>query len=211
MRLFLRDLHVTIEEHAMAAGAAVLAHAPLGIRVRLRRVALEREHTALVVAEHLPRRSAARREHHARCDQRRARASVLDAMQPRRFSVQIYYEDTDHSGLVYHANYLKYFERAREHVLGVEELVRLYRDDGIGFVVYKCELTFKEGAVFGDTIEIRSTATKESEYRVVFKQDVYRGDKLLVQGVVHMVCVDPNKKLVPLPASVMASLDRESP
>jgi len=120
-------------------------------------------------------------------------------MQPRRFSVQIYYEDTDHSGLVYHANYLKYFERAREHVLGVDELVRLYRDEGIGFVVYKCELTFKEGAVFGDTIEIRSIAAKESEYRVVFSQDVYRGDKLLVQGVVHMVCVDGSKKLVPLP------------
>ncbi len=130
-------------------------------------------------------------------------------MQPRRFSVQIYYEDTDHSGLVYHANYLKYFERAREHVLGVDELVRLYRDERIGFVVYKCELTYKEGAVFGDTIEIRSTATKESEYRVIFKQDVYRADKLLVQGVVHMVCVDANKKLVTLPASVMASLERE--
>jgi tol-pal system-associated acyl-CoA thioesterase len=127
-------------------------------------------------------------------------------MQPRRFNVQIYYEDTDHSGVVYHANYLKYFERAREHVLGSAELVRLLRDEGIGFVVYKCEMTFKEGAVFGDTIEIRSTATKESEYRIVFKQDVYRGEKLLVQGVVHMVCVDASKKLVPLPASVMQSL-----
>lgn len=131
------------------------------------------------------------------------------AMQPRRFPVQIYYEDTDHSGVVYHANYLKYFERAREHVLGVEELVRLYRVEGIGFVVYKCEMTFKEGAVFGDTIEIRSTAKKESEYRIIFSQDVYRGEKLLVVGAVHMVCVDASKKLVPLPASVMASLDRD--
>lgn len=130
-------------------------------------------------------------------------------MKERVFPVQIYYEDTDHSGLVYHANYLKYFERAREHVLGVAELVRLYREDGIGFVVYKCELTFKEGAVFGDTIEIRSSATRESEYRVVFKQDVWRDGKLLVQGLVHMVCVDATKKLVPLPASVVASLARE--
>ncbi len=50
--------------------------------------------------------------------------------------VQIYYEDTDHSGLVYHANYLKYFERAREHMLGLAELRRLYDEDGVGFVVY---------------------------------------------------------------------------
>lgn len=130
----------------------------------------------------------------------------------RSHSVQIYYEDTDHSGLVYHANYLKYFERAREHLLGTEELVRLLAEEGKGFVVYKCEMTFKQGAVFGDTIEIRSTPKLESEYRVVFQQDVYRRDKstqkdeLLVQGVVHMVCVGADKKLVRLPESVTAKL-----
>ena len=52
-------------------------------------------------------------------------------------SLQIYYEDTDLSGSVYHANYLRYFERAREHLLGPPELVRLWKDEGIGFVVYK--------------------------------------------------------------------------
>ena len=41
-------------------------------------------------------------------------------MAAHRHEIQIYYEDTDHSGVVYHANYLKYFERAREHMLGVE-------------------------------------------------------------------------------------------
>jgi YbgC/YbaW family acyl-CoA thioester hydrolase len=178
----------------------VRRHLPLRVRARLPAVALEREEPAVCVAHDLPRRATARAEQQARCDRQGAHASVLLAMQPRRFPVQIYYEDTDHSGVVYHANYLKYFERAREHVLGVDELVRIYREEGIGFVVYKCEMTFKEGAVFGDTIEIRSTATKESEYR---------GEKLFVQGVVHMVCVDASRKLVTLPPSVMASLDRE--
>ncbi|MBT6176177.1 MAG: thioesterase, partial [Deltaproteobacteria bacterium] len=42
--------------------------------------------------------------------------------------VQIYYEDTDLSGVVYHANYLKYFERAREHLIGPTELARLYNE-----------------------------------------------------------------------------------
>jgi acyl-CoA thioester hydrolase len=125
---------------------------------------------------------------------------------PYAFRVQIYYEDTDHSGLVYHANYLKYFERAREHLLGVSELVRLLNDDGIGFVVYKCELTFREGAVFGDSLEIRTTPRRESEFRLVFNQDVYRGDKLLVQGLVQMVCIDRDKKLVRVPESVLARL-----
>lgn len=130
----------------------------------------------------------------------------MAATYPHVHRVQIYYEDTDHSGLVYHANYLKYFERAREHLLGPDEVLRLLRDEGIGFVVYKCELTFKQGAEFGDVLEIRSTPRAESAFRIVFRQDVYRRDELLVQGVVHMVCVDARKKLVPIPASVVQRL-----
>lgn len=123
------------------------------------------------------------------------------------FAVQIYYEDTDHSGVVYHANYLKYFERAREHLLGSHELVRLLNEEGIGFVVYKCEMTFKEGAVFGDILDIRSTPKIESPFRVVFQQDVYRGEKLLVAGFVHMVAVGRDKKLVQLPPSVRHKME----
>jgi acyl-CoA thioester hydrolase len=118
--------------------------------------------------------------------------------------VQIYYEDTDHSGLVYHANYLKYFERAREHVLGADLLVRMLNEEGIGFVVYKCELTYNQGAVFGDILEIRTTPRLESEYRVVFQQDAYRRNELLVQGILQLVCVNNDKKLVPVPKSVIA-------
>ena len=121
--------------------------------------------------------------------------------------VQIYYEDTDLSGVVYHANYLKYFERAREHVLGPDKLVKLWEEDGLGFVVYKCELTFREGAKLGDTLEIRTQVKPESAYRAVFEQNVYRqgGDKALVEGMVQLVCVDGNQKLVPLP-DVVAEL-----
>jgi acyl-CoA thioester hydrolase len=120
--------------------------------------------------------------------------------------VQIYYEDTDHSGLVYHANYLKYFERAREHLLGVDALVRLLHEEGVGFVVYKCEMTFREGAVFGDSLEVRTTPRVESEFRLAFNQDVYRQEKLLVQGLVQMVCVDRDRRLVRVPESVLSRL-----
>lgn len=123
-----------------------------------------------------------------------------------RHPVQIYYEDTDHSGLVYHANYLKYFERAREHVLGTAELVRLLNEDGIGFVVYKAALTYKKGAVFGDTIEIRTEVRAESEYRLHFQQNVYRGEELLIEGQIELVCVDAAGKLVRVPSSVTSRL-----
>src|SRR5688572_15897252 len=94
--------------------------------------------------------------------------------EPHIHKVSVYYEDTDFSGLVYHANYLKYCERAREHLLGRQELVRLYREEGTGFVVYRAELGFKEGAVFGDELEVRTTVELKSDYRAVFHQPVFR-------------------------------------
>ncbi|MBT6431454.1 MAG: YbgC/FadM family acyl-CoA thioesterase [Deltaproteobacteria bacterium] len=115
--------------------------------------------------------------------------------------VQIYYEDTDLSGVVYHANYLKYFERAREHLIGPTELARLYNEDGIGFVVYKCELTFKQGARLGDLLEIRTRVEQESAYRAVFHQEVWKegSDKPYVVGEVQLVCVDGDQNMVRMP------------
>lgn len=115
--------------------------------------------------------------------------------------VQIYYEDTDHSGAVYHANYLKYFERAREHMFGVEFLVRLQREQGIGFVVYKAELTYKGPAHFGDTLHIHTRAEPESPYRLVVQQNVIRKSDgaVLVEGLVQLACIKDGA-LVPLPS-----------
>jgi tol-pal system-associated acyl-CoA thioesterase len=123
-------------------------------------------------------------------------------------TVQVYYEDTDHSGVVYHANYLKYFERAREHLLGVDELVRLQTEDGLGFVVYKVEVTYRDGAVFGDTLRIETRIEQESAFRVLFHQNALRDGtaRPLVEGVIHLVCVDRDRKLVPLPESVLSRL-----
>jgi tol-pal system-associated acyl-CoA thioesterase len=123
-------------------------------------------------------------------------------------SLQIYYEDTDLSGAVYHANYLRYFERAREHLLGPAELVRLWKEEGIGFVVYRCELSFREAAGLGDTLEVRTTVKLESDYRAVFSHAVWRpgGKQPMVEGTVQLVCVDRANKLVALPEGVRARI-----
>ncbi len=125
-------------------------------------------------------------------------------MTPHVHHVRIYYEDTDLSGVVYHANYLKYFERAREHLIGPDELVRLLEAEGIAFVVYRCTLTYREGARLGDLLEIRTTVRQASEYRAVFDQQVWRpdGPRALVEGEVELVCVDRRQQLVALPARV---------
>jgi acyl-CoA thioesterase FadM len=88
---------------------------------------------------------------------------------PHCFPVRVYYEDTDHSGLVYHANYLKFFERAREHWLGIELLLKLAREEGIGFVVYRAEVTYREGARFGDEPSCGPRAL-QSDYRLVLSR-----------------------------------------
>ena len=123
------------------------------------------------------------------------------------YPIQVYYEDTDHSGVVYHANYLKYFERAREHMLGIEALVALYRSHDIGFVVYKAELTYFKGAQFGDTLDIRSSVSIQSPYRLSFTQEAYlsAGNKPLVTGIIQLACVQ-SSVLIKTPPSVLAAM-----
>ena len=130
------------------------------------------------------------------------RMSVPGVDHPHVLPVQIYYEDTDHSGVVYHANYRRYFERGREHLLGSDELVRLEVEEGIGFVVYKVGLRYRAGARHGDRLEIRSLAKAPTDYRAVFDQQAWRGDELLVKGDIELCCVDRTGRPVRLPASV---------
>lgn len=122
--------------------------------------------------------------------------------------VQIYYEDTDHSGVVYHANYLKYFERAREDMLGIPELVRLWNEDGIGFVVYKANLSYRKGARFGDQLIIENTIQLESAYRLIFWQNAHLdiSQPACVEAEIQLACVHKDKGLVPLPPSVISRL-----
>ncbi len=133
---------------------------------------------------------------------------ILLQMTTHSFSVQVYYEDTDHSGVVYHANYLKYFERAREHLLGIAELVALFENDGIGFVVYRADLTYKKGAQFGDHVRIETTVEQESPFRLIFHQvaKLDANDSLLVNGLIELVCVDRDRKLIRLPQVVLEKL-----
>ena len=117
------------------------------------------------------------------------------------FSVQIYYEDTDHSGVVYHANYLKYFERAREDIIGIENLIDLWKNKNLGFAVYKVDIVYHEGAEFGDHLKIKSQYEFDGKYRLIWNQTAWRlnSKKPAVDAVIHLVCISKDKKLVPIP------------
>lgn len=120
---------------------------------------------------------------------------------PHLFTAQVYYEDTDHSGVVYHANYLKFFERAREDIIGIQPLSDMWHNQGIGFAVYKIAIQYHDGAVFGDKLDIKTTWEKEGDYRVVFNHEAWRPNaaKAAVSCTLELVCLGPGKKLIPIP------------
>ena len=117
------------------------------------------------------------------------------------FSVQIYYEDTDHSGVVYHPNFLKYFERAREHVLGADILAKLWNEDGLGFAVFRADCRFLDGVEFADICDIRTSVEIDGDYRTIWTQEVWRPNatKAAVIGSIEMVCMGKDKKLKKIP------------
>ena len=123
-------------------------------------------------------------------------------------AVQIYYEDTDHSGVVFHPNFLKYFERAREHVIDSRRLDKLWREKGLGFAVYKANMVFQEGVEFGDICDIRTTFILDGKYKTLWRQEVWRpgGKKPAVIGDIEMVCLDKDKNLHPIPKEISQAL-----
>jgi len=125
-------------------------------------------------------------------------------------AVQIYYEDTDHSGVVYHPNFLKYFERAREHVIDSQVLNKLWKEQGIGFAVYKANMIFQDGVEFAEICDIRTHFEIEGKYKTLWRQEVWRPNAIrpAVIGDIEMVCLDKNKQLQPLPLAIINLLNK---
>jgi len=123
-------------------------------------------------------------------------------------AVQIYYEDTDHSGVVYHPNFLKYFERAREHIIDSERLDKLWREKGIGFAVYKANITFQDGVEFAEVCDVRTSFKIDGKYKTLWRQELWRPDatKAAVIGEIEMVCLDKAKRLQVIPQEICCVL-----
>ena len=124
-----------------------------------------------------------------------------------RIDLQIYYEDTDMSGFVYHSNYLKYFERAREHVIGVQFLSQLF-DEGVHFVVNKAELSYIYPAKHGNTVAIVSSGKYSRSPVISFDQTAHlveNGEitKTLVKGTVSIVALNNKNRPIPMPQNIV--------
>jgi acyl-CoA thioester hydrolase len=116
---------------------------------------------------------------------------------------RVYLEDTDAQGIVYYANYLRYFERGRCELLeslGVP-MTEVARPD-CRLVVYEVRVKFRRTASLGDKIEVVTSMQRASEYRLTFRQQIRRRgeEEALVSGEVDVVAIDQNGTLKEVPA-----------
>lgn len=116
---------------------------------------------------------------------------------------RVYLEDTDAQGIVYYANYLRFFERGRSEILeslGIP-MNQIARPD-CRLVAYEARIKFRRPVVLGDRIEVLTSMHRASEYRLTFRQQIRRRgeDEPLVSGEVDVVAIDQNGTLLELPA-----------
>ncbi|PPR78943.1 MAG: Acyl-CoA thioesterase YbgC [Alphaproteobacteria bacterium MarineAlpha2_Bin1] len=126
--------------------------------------------------------------------------------------IRIYYEDTDSLGLVYYANYLRYFERARTEFfrsMGYElnyitDILKIY------FVVRSCNLKFISPARFNDEIEVISRIKSLKKEIIQFDQKIELGGKLLVKSIINLACISQTGRAIILPNEIYVNLKKIS-
>jgi acyl-CoA thioester hydrolase len=108
--------------------------------------------------------------------------------------VRVYYEDTDLTGVVYHASYVRFFERGRSDFLrlaGVNHQSLLNRDDPAAFAVTKLAVEFRAPARIDDALEVRTLFESARGVRLHVIQRILREDVLIATAEVEVVCIGP--------------------
>lgn len=122
--------------------------------------------------------------------------------------VRVYFEDTDAGGIVYHANYLRYFERARSdwvRNLGVEQKKLL--EHSIAFVVKDLSINYHKSAVLDEMLTVTCEPVEIKRVSLIFKQAVYNNnDECLVEARVKVGCIHTQQKA---PCKIPESILRE--
>ena len=124
-------------------------------------------------------------------------------------NVKIYYEDTDSGGVVYYANYLKYFERARTEALLTIGLSNLKIKDEFNslIIVKSCNIEYKKSAYLEDNLTIKSFISSFSKASFVMDQSIYRDGLLIVEAKIHLVFVNKIGKPTKIPEIILNNFE----
>jgi acyl-CoA thioester hydrolase len=126
-------------------------------------------------------------------------------------TIRVYYEDTDAGGIVYYANYLKFFERCRTEWLrsfGIEQDDLM--EQSIGFVVKRVEMENNKPALFNQELRISCQVVELKRASVVFEQHIYNNqNQHLVSANIRVACVNLDKlKPIAIPPNVFREMQR---
>jgi len=116
--------------------------------------------------------------------------------------VRVYYEDTDAGGVVFYANYLKFYERARTErlrAMGFEQ-DQLIADEKVIFVVRSVQLDYLMPARFNELLNVTTALSKIKSASLTFEQTTTRNDELLNTASIRIGCLDSDTlrpKLIP--------------
>ena len=106
--------------------------------------------------------------------------------------VRVYYEDTDFTGVVYHAGYLRFFERGRTEFLraaGVEHAALLQLPEPCAFAITRIAVAFRQAARVDDALEVRTKYHSMRGVRIVAAQRIVRDGTLIAEADVEVVCI----------------------
>jgi acyl-CoA thioester hydrolase len=123
--------------------------------------------------------------------------------------VRIYYEDTDFTGVVYHANYLRYFERGRSdffRLAGVSHTDLLERPDPVAFTIVGMTLAFKRPARVDDALVVHTTYDSAKGPRLFVSQWITRGPDLIATAQGVAACIDLKGRARKPPPELVAAL-----
>lgn len=121
---------------------------------------------------------------------------------------RVYYEDTDAAGIVYHANYLRFAERARTEMLralGIEQ-ERLRRETGLAFAVKRCLVEYSRPALLDDELVVESRLVALGGASLEVDQRVKRGAAELARLAVRVACLGRDGRPARLPPALRAAL-----
>jgi len=128
-------------------------------------------------------------------------------------AIRVYYEDTDAGGIVYYANYLKFFERARtEWLRSLEINQSTFLEQNIGFVVTKVEMDNKASAKLDDLLNVTTSISRLKAASIVFTQQITNQDnQVLCTANIKVACVNLSiAKPLSIPKPILGALKRVS-
>ena len=123
--------------------------------------------------------------------------------------VRVYYEDTDFTGLVYHGNYVRFFERGRSDCLrlaGVGHADLLAGETPLAFVITSMDLRFLKAARIDDALTVRTTYDSLRGPRLTIRQSITRGDEVLCSAEVEAAVIDLTGRPRRAPATLIAAV-----